>query len=310
MAITGSMWDLPNYLGELHSASPTQTPLVTQASGGDKFVQNDEFPLSVEYSLATAAQNVKSENDADTAPSAVDVTRSQTKNVIQIQQHAIKVTYKKMSSNNRLTGIADLGGTISVADEMAFQRARKLETIKRDQEVSAINGTYVASSAETVAQANRGMFEAISDASNGVAAGGADLSVLLINQMLREAYADGATFGRPAFMVNAFQAQQLDDLYSVVPLSRTVGGSAINSIVTIFGTFEVHLNPHMDTDDLLYVDLMLCSNVWQPVPNKGPLFSEALSKLGASDREQLYSQWGFDYGPAWEHNAITGLSTS
>lgn len=312
MAITGSSWDLVNYVGELFSADPTRTPIVTLAGdiNGAKTVQNDEFPLSVEYSLASAGQNVRSENDAVTAPSAVDVSTSQNKNVIQIQQHSVQVTYKTLSNQNRITGLADTGQPMAVNDWLEFQKARKLETIKRDMEYTWINGSYTASSAETAEQSSRGIFEAISDESNGVAAGGTDLSKDLINQMLREAYDDGAIFSNPYIMVNAFQKQQISSVYEYVPMSRTLGGSDIQAIETDFGRIGVLLNPHMDTNDLLLIDMSVCGNVFQPVPDKGPLFYEPLAKDGAAEKGQLYTQFGCDYGPAWVHNAITGLSTS
>jgi len=305
---TGSSWDLVNYVGELATASQKQTPLVSLIP--NKRVQNDEFPLSVEYALAAAAQNVRTEDDAVTAPTAVDVTTSQTKNAIQIQHHSILVTYKAISNMNRITGIADSEAPMSIQDHVDFQTAQKLATIKRDMEVSLINGTYVASSASSAATATRGIFEAISDASNGVAASSADLSKALINQMLREAVADGATIENAVFSVNAFQKQQISDIYAYVPTDRFLGGENIQAIETDFGRVGVVYNPHMDTNDLLMLDLATCANVFQPVPGKGELFFEPLSIVGAAVKGQLYTQWGFDYGPAWRHNAITGLSTS
>ncbi len=305
---TGSSWDVVNHVGELFSASAVQTPIVSMIP--NKSVQNDEFALSVEYSLAAAAQNVRTEDDAVTAPTAVDVTTTQTKNAVQIMHHSILVTYKAQSNANRLTGIADKSVPVSILDHVNFQTARKLETIKRDQEVSAINGTYVASSASSAATATRGVFAAISDASNGVAAGSADLSKALINQMLREAYADGALFENMAFFVNAFQKQQISDIYAYVPTDRFLGGENIQAIETDFGRVFVVLNRHMDTDDLLGLDLAVCANVFQPVPGKGEIFSEPLAVVGAATKGQLYTQWGFDYGAAFRHNAITGLSTA
>ena len=305
---TGSSWDIVNYVGELHTASQKQTPLVTLMP--NKRVQNDEFPLSVEYSLVAAAQNVRTEDDSVTAPTAVDVTTSQNKNSIQIMQHSILVTYKAISNNNRITGIADSQQPMSIQDHVDFQVTRKMETIKRDMEVSVINGTYVASSASSAATATRGIFAAISDISNGVAAGNADLSKLLINQMLREAAADGATFENIIFVVNAFQKQRISDIYAYVPTDRFLGGENIQAIETDFGRALVVYNPHMDTNDFLMLDLATCANVFQPVPGKGELFFESLALVGAAVEGQLYTQYGFDYGPAWRHNAITGLSTS
>jgi hypothetical protein len=308
---TGSSWDLVNYVGELFTASQTKYPIVTLVGqNGAMSVQNDEFPLSVEYALPAAGQNVRSEDDSVTAPSPVDVTTTQNKNCIQIQQHSVKVTYKALSNMNRLTGIADANKPLSINDHLNFQKTQKINVIKQDMEYTWINGTYVASASSDVAQSSRGVFEGISDASNGVAAGGADLSKELINQMLREAYADGAIFQNPVFVVNAFQKQQISKIYEYVPTDRFLGGSNIQAVETDMGRIGVVLNSFMDTDDLLLLELSVCSNVFQPVPGKGPLFYEPLAKAGAAESGQLYTQFGPDYGPAWMHNGITGLSTS
>lgn len=309
---TGSSWDLVNYVGMLSTASALQTPITSLAGGetGGANVQNDEFPLSVEYSLAAAAQNVRSEDDAVTAPTAVDVTTSQTKNAIQIMHHSILVTYKAISNMNRITGIADASVPLAIQDHVDFQTMAKFKTIMRDMEYTWINGSYVASSASSASTASRGLFEAISDASNGVAAASADLSKALINQMLREAYADGATFEDVFFVVNAFQKQQISSIYEYVPQDRFLGGSNIQAIETDMGRVSVILNRHMDTDDLLMVDMAFCQNVFQPVPGKGNLFYEDIARTGAAVKGQLYTQFGCDYGPVYKHNAITGLSTS
>jgi hypothetical protein len=47
-----------------------------------------------------------------------------------------------------------------------------------------------------------------------------------------------------------------------------------------------------------------------PVPEKGVLFFEELSKTGASEKGQLFGMLGLDYGPEEYHGKITGLTTS
>ena len=47
-----------------------------------------------------------------------------------------------------------------------------------------------------------------------------------------------------------------------------------------------------------------------PVPGKGILFYEALSKTGAAEKGQIYGQLGIDYGPEEFHGTITGLKTT
>jgi hypothetical protein len=309
---TGSSWDLVNYVGMLSTPSRRNTPITALAGGenGGKNTQNDEFPLSVEYSLPAAGQNVVTEDASVTAPASVDVTTSQTKNAVQIQHRSVLVTYKTISNMNRLTGIADASQPLAIQDHVDFQIQTKFDAIMRDFEYTWINGSYVASSASSAATASRGTLEAISDASNGVAAGSADLTKELINQMLREAYADGAVFNDPIFWVNAFQKQQISGIYEYVPTDRFIGGSNIQAIETDMGRVSVALNPHMAAASLLMLDMSFCSNVFQPVPGKGNFFYEDLSRTGAAVKGQIYTQFGCDYGPVYMHNAITGLTTS
>jgi hypothetical protein len=61
---------------------------------------------------------------------------------------------------------------------------------------------------------------------------------------------------------------------------------------------------------LLIADLAVCSPVFLPVPEKGVLFYEELSKTGASEKGQIYGQIGLDYGPEEYHGTITSLATS
>jgi hypothetical protein len=66
----------------------------------------------------------------------------------------------------------------------------------------------------------------------------------------------------------------------------------------------------MVTTTLLVADLAFCSPVFLPVPDKGVLFYEELSKTGASESGQIYGQMGIDYGPEEYHGTITSLSVA
>jgi len=47
-----------------------------------------------------------------------------------------------------------------------------------------------------------------------------------------------------------------------------------------------------------------------PVPGKGVLFYEELSKVGAAETGQIFGQFGLDYGPKEFIGKISGLSVS
>jgi hypothetical protein len=56
--------------------------------------------------------------------------------------------------------------------------------------------------------------------------------------------------------------------------------------------------------------MAVCYPVFTPVPEKGLLFYEELSKTGAGTSGQLFGMMGIDYGPEEHHMKITGLTTS
>lgn len=89
--------------------------------------------------------------------------------------------------------------------------------------------------------------------------------------------------------------------------SRTVGGVAVTTIETDFGTLNIMLNRHLPTGALQVVSLEECSPVFLPVPNKGFLFVEPLAKEGASERSQIYGEIGLKYGNERKHGKILGV---
>jgi hypothetical protein len=307
----GTVWGLVNYVGELFTASPTQTPVLTMAGGlnGVKQTDNFEFPVSQEYSVTAAAQPSITETDTQTAATPTNTTRTQYKNVCQIHFEGVSVTYAKMSTMGRMNGIATAGTEVTPTSELDFQISVVLKKIARDVEYSILQGAYAISTSAAVASKTRGLNEAAALGTT-VAAGGATLSKTLIDHLLREAWANGATFGNPVIVVNAFQKQMLSKLYGYAPTDRNVGGLNIKQIETDFGAFGITLDPFQATDTLLIADMGVVSIVTQPVPGKGNMFYEPLAKTVAAESGQLYGQIGLDHGPYFAHCSLTGLATS
>ena len=139
----GTTWNLPNYAGELFTADPTQTPLLSMIGGltGGKQTDNFEFPTAVLFDYPEAAQPEISESASATAPTASAIARSQESNVVQIHQEVIDLTYAKQSNGGRMSGINTAGQNPNPADEKAWQIQQKLIKIARDVEFSFINKT-------------------------------------------------------------------------------------------------------------------------------------------------------------------------
>jgi hypothetical protein len=119
--------------------------------------------------------------------------------------------------------------------------------------------------------------------------------------------------GARTLIVNSTQKIKISAAYAsaygkFTETSRTVGGVAVDSIVTDFGTVNVMLSPFVPQDAILAVALSECKPVYLEVPGKGHFFAEPLAKTGASDEVQLYGEVGLAYGNERDHGLITGLA--
>lgn len=310
----GTMWNLPNYVGELFLIGANQTPFLNMIGGltGGKQYAAFDFPVAQPWALNSAAQPAVTETDSATAPTATTFVRDQATNTVQIYHNAVNVSYAKQSTTGIITADSTTGvamqGNQPVNNELDFQIQGNLRQISLNAEYSFLQGTYQQATSAAVAAKTRGIITAIS--TNAVAAGSVDLSKALVDNLLREMASNGAVFMNPVIFVNALQKQRLTDIYAYAPESRNVGGTNIQQIETDFATLGVVWAPQMPTDTLLIAEMAVCSPVFCPVPGKGLLFYEVLAKTGAAEKGQLYGQMGLDYGPEQYHGKITGLTTS
>lgn len=310
----GTVWNLPNYAGELFTADPTQTPLLSMIGGltGGKQTDNFEFPTAVLFDYPDAAQPEISETDSATAPAASAIARSQESNVVQIHQEVIDLTYAKLSNGGRMSGINTAGQKPNPADEKAWQIQQKLIKIARDVEFSFLRGTYQKSTAANVANKTRGMLELAKTVST-VDAASAAITVDMIKTLMLEMADNGAYFNNMILFAGAKQKQAITTLYEKQigynqGAARNVGGMNVTEIETDFCKLGIVWDRFMPDDSILIADVAHIAPVFQAVPGKGVLFEEELAKVGASDRIQIYGQIGLAHGPAFLHGSITGLA--
>lgn len=90
-------------------------------------------------------------------------------------------------------------------------------------------------------------------------------------------------------------------------MSRDIAGVHVTTIETDFGILNVMLNRHMWANNLIVASLEELSPVILEVPDKGYLFQEPLSKIGAAERTQLYGEIGLKYGNEREHGRLVGV---
>jgi hypothetical protein len=314
---TGTVWNCPNYTGELYLIGANQTPFLNMIGGlqggAVRTVAAFEFPLAQPYALESAAQPEITETASLTAPTPWTYVRGQDTNTVQIFHRSVTISYAKQSVTGQVTadattGLVDINNSQPVTNEKDFQIQTHMRQIAVDAEYTFLNGSYQKATSAAVAAKTRGIITGIT--TNSVNASNAALSRDLVNQLIRTMAANGSEFMNTVIFCNAFQKQKISEIYGYAPQSRNVGGLNINQIETDFALIGVIWAPQVPTSTLLIADLAVCNPVFLPVPEKGVLFYEELSKTGAAESGQIYGQMGVDYGPEEYHGKITNLATS
>ena len=290
----GTVWNLPNYTGELFTSDLINTPLLSMIGGmtGGMMTENFEFTTDSQYDQETAAQPAITETASLTAPTAISYVRSQNKNVTQIFHEQVSISYVKASNQGRLSGINTAGAVNNVINEKDWQISKALEKIARDVEYTFLNGAYQIATDAGTANKTRGMIA--SSSVNTVDASSATLSKPLMDSLLLEMFNNGSMFKMPVIFCGGFQKQKISDIYGYAPEDRNIGGLNIKQIETDFGNIAVApAHRFMPAATLLIADLSVVSPVFQLVPEKGLLFYEDLAKTGASEKGQIFGQIGW-----------------
>jgi hypothetical protein len=297
-----------NYLGQLYLIGANQTPFLNMMGGLGSGITSKSFlfPVAQPYSLASASQPAITEAASVSSNTATTITRGQDTNTVQIFQETVEVSHAKQSTTGEFGGIQVIGDQ-PVQNEFEFQKQAQLRQIAIDLEFSMLQGTYAAATDASTAAKMRGLENAIT--TNTVAAGSVKLSKALVDSMLATMASSGAIFENVVLLCNAFQKQQISDIYGYAPEDRNVGGVNIKQIETDFGTIGIAFDPQMKTDEVYAVEMTVCRLTFVPVKNQVMVF-EMLAQTAASEKGQWYMQIGLDYGPEEYHGSITGLATS
>ena len=317
----GTLWNLLNYAGQLFTASEVKTPFLDMLAGVGT-VKQPEFAMSSKYDQEAASQPGITETASLTAPTATGFVRTNEKNVAQIFQEQVSVSYAKLSAKDRITrvevstsGLAyDESGENPIQDELAFQIQTNIDQIKMDLEYSALNGTFQLGTDAGTAFKMRGIITG--STTNTVAAGSVDITRTIMDSLFKE-MADNGAFnqtGMFTIMCDFWNKQKLTDAYDFVPPDRRVGGSAIDQIFTEVGIMNIVWVPRVPVTTILVANMDKVNLVFQPVANKpvddNLLILEPLSKTGASENWQLFGQMGIDYGSSVFHGTVTGTTSS
>jgi len=309
-----TIWALPNFSGELFTASARITPILSMAGGlgNGKITNSAEFEIASNFALPAGAQPARTENQALAGfPAARNIVRNQATNVVQIHQERVVLSYHKLGSRGTMSGINRMGQVNNAEDELAFQQARTLEIIARDVETSFIQGVYQRAANADQANQTRGLVAACAlGGGTAIAGGGIQLTLVQMQTLFRTMYENGAVFDNIVLNVTPALKQRISALYGFAPTDRTVGGVAIDEILTDFGRVGIVPNRFMRggaNECVLAVEMSVVSPVFLEIPGKGILFYEETAKIGGGEYGQMYGEIGLDYGANYYHGVINNV---
>jgi hypothetical protein len=164
----GTTYALPNYVGELFSVTPEDTPLLSSIGGltGGKSISATEWAWQTFDQRDPSSKRSRLEG-AD-APSAEERVRSSVKNVVEIHQEKVSVSYTKQAASQQIATPSSspyqVNGGLSnpVAAELDWQVLRAIKAVALDVNYSFINGTYQQPVDNTTSRRTRGLLQAIS----------------------------------------------------------------------------------------------------------------------------------------------------
>ncbi|WP_158885067.1 SU10 major capsid protein [Amycolatopsis anabasis] len=321
VAAIANTYNSPNFVGELFALTPTDTPFLSAIGGltGGKRATGTVHTWQV-YDLRPADPNRQRAEGAD-APAAESRVRGQDRNVLEIHQETIGLTYTRQAAQQMTAGTgspnpnaAGIVGTNPITNEMDWQTQQALVQIARDTEASFISGTFQEPTDNSKVRKTRGILEATK--TNVVTnATPKPLTEAMVLDLLQAVWTSGGiqVSETAVLMCNAWQKRQLTNEFvtkkNYREQTRNLAGVNVTQIETDFGILSVMLNRHMPLDVVEVVSADQCAPVLLEVPAKGFLFSEPLAKTGATDRAQIYGEIGLEYGPENAHGKITGLTT-
>lgn len=161
----GTTFNLPNYHGELFALTPNETPLLSAIGGltGGGMTSDVEAEWSL-YDLRDPSQTTQVEGA--TAPTAQERVRGNVRNVAQIHQEKVSVSYTKQAANGSYAtpGSAPFrsgsGSDNAVASELDWQTLQALKSVALDVNWSFWNGLYSNPTTNSTARKTRGLIQA------------------------------------------------------------------------------------------------------------------------------------------------------
>lgn len=309
----GTTFNLPNFVGDLFSISPEDTPLLSRIGGltGGIATSDKVFEWQF-YDLRDPAID-RQRVEGATAPTAAERVRSNASNVLEIHQEAVSVSYTKMGVGAGGSYETSVRGQSPVVDELRWQMDQQLKQVARDVELGFITGTYAKPTDNTAPRKTRGLLEAIVTNYRDLA--GTTVDVEDVADLMQLAYQNGGLQEGETrtLIVGPAMKRQLTKIFitdrNLQPLTRNVGGVSMTVIETDFGRADIMVDRYVPAGTILAVSMESLAPRFLEIPGKGHFFWEPLAKTGASDNSQLYGEIGLEYGDERKHAKLVDAIT-
>jgi hypothetical protein len=303
----GTTFDLPNFVGDLFTISPEDTPFLSAIGGltGGRPAVDKRFEWEF-YDLRDPDETRQALEGAN-APAPEERVRANDFNVVEIHHEAVSISYTRQAVAARGGYETTARGSSPVADELAWQTDQQLKQIARDVELGFIVGSFANPSNNSSVRKTRGILEAIT--TNVRDMGHSVPDVDDINDLFQIAYQNGGLQegetrtiivgpGMKRLLTKLFIRDVGQGFYQQ---SRNVGGVNLTTIETDFGTASIMVDRYMPAGTLVAASLEECAPRILQIPGKGFLFFEELAKVGSATSGQIYGEIGLEYGNERKH---------
>lgn len=314
--ITGmaTTYNLPQYAAELFGVSVEDTPLLSSIGGltGGVSTGSTFFEWQT-YDLRDADEN-RQRLEGAKAPDGEERVRSTRRNVLEIHQEAIELSYTRQAIN-RQAYVPDgektiqIGNSIIPVSEFQWQIDQALKQIARDVDKGFIVGKQQIPTDNTKPRKTRGLIEAIT---TNVVAGSGALTKDMVLDTFQKAWENGGIqeTSTRTILVGPTMRRQLTKVFSeqvsrFSSVPNVVGGVTMDTISTDFGNANIMVDRYVPADTMLIVSLEELKPMFLDIPGKGHFFVEPLAKTGAADKVQMYGEIGLNYGSELHHAKLT-----
>lgn len=299
----GTTYNLPNYVGELFNVSPSETPLLSAIGGltGGEEVKSVEFEWQ-EEDLRDSQEN-RSRLEGANAQTAEARVRRNVKNVVEIHQETVDVSYTKQAATGQTSGVNN-DQTNPVTNELDHQLELALKAKAVDIELSFLLGRKYVPTTNAEARRTGGLIEAIT--TNVIDLGESHAGLSASTDTIAETATTFANGDAVRFTsVGASTGVRLDRTYFVVgkttdafKVSATKGGAAVTiGTATVAVSKFTTAGTTKDTYDALF----------EQVFQSGGLGDDTASIIvGARQKRNLSTAYAKAFGQYQEESRNVG----